>query len=141
MSFDDINRRVENTGGAWVKLNEEGHELKGELVALEYRPLLDYNTKVQLISKAGNKREELVVTVRIDEDQRDGDDDDGIRKASLKESGQYALIDAIKASGRPAEAGARIGIRCMGRPSQMEQATYEAGYKPPVLTRTASDLV
>lgn len=141
MSFDDINRRVENTGGAWVKLNEEGQELKGELVALEYRPMTDFNTGAQLISKRGNKREELVVTVRIDEDDRTDPDDDGIRKTSLKESGQYALIDAIKASGRPAEAGARIGLRCLGRKTQMEQAAYEAGYKPPVLTRTASDLV
>lgn len=141
MSFEDINRRVENTGGAWVKLNEEGHELKGELVGLEYRPMTDFNTGAQLISKRGNKREELVVTVLIDEDQREGEDDDGIRKASLKESGQYALIDAIKASGKPAEAGARIGIRCLGRKSQMEQASYEAGYKPPVMSRAASDLV
>lgn len=141
MSFEDINRRLDNVGGQWVKLNDEGNELRGELVALEYRPLLDFNTKQPVLSKRGSAREELVVTVRIDEADRTGADDDGIRKASLKESGQFALIDAIKASGRPAEAGARIGIRCLGRATTMEQPRYEAGYKPPVLTRTASDLV
>ena len=141
MSFDDINKRLDNVGGTWIKLNDEGNELRGELVALEYRPLLDFNTKQPVLSKRGNPREELVVTVRIDEADRADEDDDGIRKASLKESGQFALIDAIKASGRPAEAGARIGIRCLGRQSSMEQPRYEAGYKPPVLTRTASDLV
>lgn len=141
MSMDDFNKRLENTGGQWVKLNEPGTELRGDLVALEYRPLRDFATGQVKVSKAGRQREELVVTVRVDEEDRAGEDDDGIRKTSLTESGQYALMDAIKRSGKPAETGGRIGIRCVGRKEQMAQADYEAGYKPPVLTRTAGDLV
>lgn len=141
MSMDDFNQRLESTGGTWIKMNDEGNEARGELVSLEYRDLR--NMQGELVkSKKGNQRVELIVTIRIDEDERTDADDDGIRKFSLKESGQYALAAAIKQSGKKAEQGGRVGMRCLGRKDSMSQPDYEAGYKPPVVvTRTASSLV
>lgn len=115
-----INEAAATIGGTWVKLNRKEHgAVEGRVVAFEQRPMTFEGAPV-LNRKTGQARTEWVFTLR--------QDDGEIVKLSLKESGQRAVSDAIKATGRPAnDTGDRLKIAVSDDPvTDREQPTYQA---------------
>lgn len=133
--LDQLNDEIASFGGEWVKLNRKEHgALEGEIVDVEVRDK-SFEGQVVLSRKSGLPRKEWVVTLRIAEGERDGDDDDGIRKISLNESGQRAFAAAVKASKAKVEAGGTLKIAVREDPAtDREQADYIARYTPPAKT-------
>jgi hypothetical protein len=115
----DINTAAEALTGEWVKLNRKEHgTIEGRVVNFEQRPMTFEGAPV-LNRKTGAPRTEWVLAV-----QTDGGD---TIKFSLKEAGQRAISDAIKASGTPAKNGDRLKIAVTADPAtDREQATYQA---------------
>lgn len=138
--LDQLNQAVDKVGGTWAKLNRREHGIiEGDLVDFEIRPKT-FEDKPVLNSKTGQQREEWVLTLRVDEDNRDPDDsnDDGIRKLSLNESAQRALAAAIKESKSSAEVGGRVkGMVAEDPPNDRAQAVYKFKYTPPAPKLTA----
>jgi hypothetical protein len=119
----DINTAAEALTGEWVKLNRKEHgAIEGRVLSFEQRPMTFEGAPV-LNRKTGAPRTEWVLAV-----QTDGGD---TIKFSLKEAGQRAISDAIKASGNPAKNGDRLKIAVTADPaSDREQATYQARWTP-----------
>lgn len=140
MSLDAINEAVEAFGGQWVKLNRKEHgTAEGTLVDIEVREKT-FEGELVLSRKSGEPRKEWVITYTVDEDQRDGAEDDGTRKLSANESLQRALKKAIKDSGSKAERGGTIKMKVTEDPEkETQQAEYVAKYTPPVKTIEVED--
>jgi hypothetical protein len=116
----DINDAAGAIGGEWIKLTRKEHgSVEGRVVAFDQRPMTFEGAPV-LNRKTGQPRTEWVFTLRTDSGE--------VVKLSLKESAQRAVAEAIKASGRPANAtGDRLKIAVTADPaSEREQATYQA---------------
>lgn len=133
--LDQLNDEIASFGGEWVKLNRKEHgALEGEIVDVEVREK-SFEGQVVLSRKTGQPRKEWVVTLRVPETERDGADDDGIRKVSLNESGQRAFAAAVKAAKAKVEAGGTLKIGVKADPAtDREQAEYQARYTPPAKT-------
>jgi hypothetical protein len=119
----DINTAAEALTGEWVKLNRKEHgTIEGRVVSFEQRPMTFEGAPV-LNRKTGAPRTEWVLAV-----QTDGGD---TIKFSLKEAGQRAISEAIRASGALAKNGDRLKIAVTADPAtDREQATYQARWTP-----------
>jgi hypothetical protein len=115
----DINTAAETLAGNWAKLNRKEHgTIEGRVISFETRPMTFEGAPV-LNRKTGAPRIEWVFAVL--------QDDGETVKFSLKEAGQRAIADAIKASGQPAKNGDRLKIAVTHDPAtEREQATYQA---------------
>lgn len=131
--LDTINEAIENSGGAWLKLNRIEHgPVEGDIVDVEVRDKTFEGAAV-LSRKSGQPRKEWVVTLRLDPDKRENPEDDGLRKLSLNESGQRAFAAAVKEAKSKVDVGGRLKIAVkVDPPSDREQAEYQARYTPPV---------
>lgn len=146
MALDDFYSDAQNRGGRWIKLQNPGDVVRGEIVDLDIRDRRDIDGNVVLSRKTNKPRKEYVLTFRIDEAEREGGDDDGLRKMSLNESGQTAFVTAYKAAGGGDIAGARFAIQMtQAAPDKMSQASYAAsikkGAKPVTLPSNIDELV
>lgn len=139
MSFaDTINHQAETSGGAWVKLREQGDAIVGDLLDITERPKTWEGQPV--LSRKGNLRTEWVITVKVDPTD---DEDDGIRKVPAAETLQWAIQNHLKATGArfPSTWGGRLGIGVKKSPdsptSQVEVEDWSISYTPPA-TGTAA---
>ena len=115
----DINTAAEAMTGEWVKLNRKEHgTVEGRVVSFEARPMTFEGAPV-LNRKTGAPRTEWVFAVLTDAGET--------VKFSLKEGGQRAVSEAIKATGKPAnETGDRIKIAVKDDPAtSTDQPTYQ----------------
>lgn len=131
MSIDALNEAVASSGGTWVKLrNTDDPAVEGTIVSFESRDKRNPDGDIVASRKTGKPRTEWVFTLQTAD--RDGEDDDGIRKLSCNESMQRAIRDAIKASGKQAEEGGTLKIGVKANPEDSySQADYQARYTPP----------
>jgi len=127
MGLNDFNAMAKNSGGTWVSLRKQGDRIVGELIDTEERDKTFEGAAV-LSRKTGKPRKEIIVTLKVDD--RNDEEDDGIRKVSANESMQRALIAAAKKV--PFVAGGRLAIEVTeDAPGDREQATYQAAFKAP----------
>lgn len=139
MSIDALNEAVASAGGTWVKLrNLEDPAIEGVIVGFEKREKRNPDGDIIASRKTGKPRTEWVFTLQVDE--RDGEDDDGIRKLSCNESMQRAISEAIRASGKAAEEGGvlKVGVKADPEDSY-SQADYQARYTPPTIDTSIGD--
>jgi hypothetical protein len=133
VALQDINDAADRIGGKWITApRTKGESIQGELVDAEYRQMTFEGAPVM---KRGTStpREELVLTLRVD--QRDGADDNGLRRVGLKERAASAVLKAIKDSGQKAAAGGMIWLACSAdKADDRSQPEYTASYKPPTLS-------
>lgn len=123
MALSDFYDDAANRGGRWTKLKEAGDKVIGTLLDLDVRDKRDLEGAVVLGKKSGKPRKEYVLTFEVDD--RDGPDDDGVRKLSLNESGQTAFVAAYKAAGGGDIAGARFAVQVTAEaPDKFSQASY-----------------
>lgn len=115
----DINTAAAAIGGEWVKLTRKEHgSVEGRVVSFETRPMTFEGAPV-LNRKSGQRRTEWVLAIQKDDGET--------VKLSLKESGQRAVSDAIKAAHVDAKNGDRLKIAVSHDPaSDREQPTYQA---------------
>jgi hypothetical protein len=130
MSIDALNEAVASAGGTWAKLKAEGDVIEGTIVEFEKRERRTPQGEIVLSKKTNKPRIEWVFTLQTDE--RDGDDDDGIRKLSCNESMQRAISEAIRDAGKPAEVSGTLKVGFLGREDEYSQAEYRAKYTAPV---------
>jgi hypothetical protein len=125
MSLADLNAELSKaTGGKWVKLTDVGDKVVGTLLDAEILPRTDPDGNVVLGKKSGKPRK--IARLRIQTDQRDDADDDGVRVFDANEAGQSALREIA-----PLEIGSLIAIQVTAAaPDKWSQATYKATSKP-----------
>lgn len=129
MSFDEFNAMLSAPrGGRWVKLRDTGDKITGTLLDVEMINRTTPDGEVVLGKKSGKPRR--VARIRIQTDQTDGPDDDGIRIFDANEAAQSALADCVQRDGQLA-AGGTIAIAVTHPPRDAySQATYAAKFKP-----------
>lgn len=133
MSLDELNSAVASVGGTWVKLREESDDpIEGVIVAFEKRNRTDLDGNVVYKKGTQTPRIEWLFTLQVDDDRREGPEDDGLRKLPANESMQRAIADAIKKSGEQAREGGRLAVKVKADPrDKFSQADYAAKYTPP----------
>lgn len=119
----DINTAAQALSGEWVKLTRRDHgSVEGRVVSFETRPMTFEGAPV-LNRKTGQQRTEWVLAVLTDGGET--------VKLSLKEAGQRAISEAIKAAGGDAKTGDRLKIAVKDDPANdREQPTYQARWTP-----------
>lgn len=138
--LDDLNHAVASRGGRWIKLRDtDDPKVDGEILDFEQREKTDLDGNVVIGKKSGKPRIEWLFTLKVDD--REDDDDDGIRKLPANESMQTAIAKAIKESGEKAEVGGRLQVAVSGNPAdKFSQADYVAKYTPPAIAVPADDI-
>ena len=124
MSIADLNNELTKpVGGKWVKLKEVGDKVVGTLIDAEMRDRTDPDGNVVLGKKSGKPRR--ICRLRIQTDERNDADDDGIRIWDANEAG----INALRAVA-PLEIGSMIAVQVtQAAPDSFSQATYKATAK------------
>jgi hypothetical protein len=130
MTLQRLNDEADRIGGKWITPpKSKGESIMGELVDAEYRGMTFEGNPV-MKRGTNEQRQELVLTLRVD--QREGADDDGVRRVGLKERAASAVLKAIKDSKSKAEQGGMIWLACSAdAPDKTSQPEYTASYKPP----------
>lgn len=134
MSIDALNDDIARGGGSWVKLRtKEDPPVEGVILAAEKRDRTDPEGNVVYKRGTQTPRTEWVFTLQTE--QRDGDEDDGVRKVPCNEGAQIAVREAVKAGGGTLAIGGTLKIGVKEDPEDSyKQATYIARYTPPVAT-------
>lgn len=138
MTDIDPNVFLMGSGGRTAKFHEVGAKVSGYVQTTEVRQQTDFDTNAPLFWDDGKPRMELVITIETDE--RDDDDDDGIRKLYVKGQMQQAIADAVRKAGQRGLAiGGRLAVKFndeepptkKGRsPKKLYVARYEAPVQP-----------
>lgn len=117
--MSDINAAAEAITGDWVKLNRREHDaVEGRVLSFDQRPMTFEGSAV-LNRTTGQQRTEWVFVVQRDDGET--------VKFSLKESGQRAVAEAIKANGQPAKIGDRLKVGVKDDPEdEHSQPVYQA---------------
>lgn len=133
MSIDALNEAVASSGGTWVKLRTiSDGVIAGKILDFEKRDRTDPDGNVVYKKGTQTPRTEWVFTLEVDQSERDGTEDDGVRKLPCNESMQRAISEAIKAAGKPAEVGGTLKVKVAADPEDtFSQADYKAEYSPP----------
>lgn len=133
MSIDALNEAVASAGGTYVKLvSADDPPVEGTIVEFDKRERRTPKGEIVMSKKTGKPRIEWVFTLQTD--LRTTDDDEGVRKLSCNESMQFAISDAIREAGKPAEIGGTLKVGFVSRDDEYSQATYRAKYTPPANT-------
>ena len=132
MSLSELNDAAARSGGTWVSLKTQGDKIRGRMVDFENRPKT-FEGEPVLSRKTGKQRYEFVFTLETDD--TDGPDDDGIRKVSLNEAGQRAVLKALRDAGAEAAIGGYWEIAVTADPpNSKSQAEFAARYTAPAKT-------
>lgn len=130
-------------GGKWIRLAEVGDKVVGTIIDIEVRDRRTPDGEVVANKKTGKPRKEYVVTLEIDD--REDDEDDGIRKVSCNESAQDAVRDAFNKAGGGDISGARFALQLVGAaPDKFSQAKYACSIKKsakPVTVPSIDELI
>lgn len=131
MSLSELNDAVRSSGGEWVSLKEKGDKVRGTIVDFEQREAT-FEGQVILSRKTGKPRVEWVFLVTVPEEDLSGPEDDGMRKFSLRESGQRAVINALKKADCEAEIGGYLEVGVVAdKPTSTSQPEFSARYTEP----------
>jgi len=129
MNLSDLTAAAARIGGAWVDLKVKGDKLKGTILDFEERDM-SFEGEVKYKKGTTIVRKEWVFTLETDD--TDGPEDDGVRKVSLNESGQRAVLIAIKEAGVEPTVGGELIIAVVeDKPTPTSQAQYKAKYTAP----------
>ena len=127
MSLDDINALAQQPrGGRWIKLRNAGDKITGELLSIEEMNRTDPSGEI-VLSRKNNPRK--IWRVRIQTEQNDDVDDDGIRIFDANEAAQQAIKECIRRDGALTVGGTIAIAVTADPPSAMSQATYVAKFK------------
>lgn len=131
MSLSELNEAVRSAGGAWVALKEKGDKVRGTIVDFEQREAT-FEGQVIVSRKTGKPRYEWVFVVTVPDEDLTGPEDDGLRKFSLREAGQRAVIKALKKADCEAEIGGFLQIAVVAdKESSTSQPEFGASYGAP----------
>lgn len=102
----------------------------------ELRQQTDFDSGELLFWPNGDPKMQMVVTGRVDESERDGVDDDLLRREYLKGDKQKAAGQALRDAGATTiEPGGKLWIKCTGREAipgtKKSKNLYKAAYKAP----------
>lgn len=141
MSMQDFYNDVERPrGGRWVKLKNKGDRLDGTLVSIEVKNRTDPEGNVVLARKSQQPRKIYRVTVEIPAEQREGQDDTGLRIWDANEAGQTAVQDAYKTAGTKELIGGRFAVAVTAEAEDSySQATFKAKFDPPTPAKVELD--
>lgn len=141
MSMQDFYNDVERPrGGRWVKLKNKGDRLDGKLVSIEVMNRTDPEGNVVLGRKSLQPRKIYRVIVEVPAEQREGQDDNGLRIWDANEAGQSAVQDAYKAAGTKELIGGRFAVAVTAEaPDSFSQATFKAKFDPPAPSKVELD--
>jgi len=134
LTLDQLNQDIATTGGRYMKCFTKEHgNIEGTVVEYEKRDRTDPDGNVVFKKGSTTARKVWTFTIQLDDTDpnREGPDDDGLRKFDANESMQRAISDAIKEAGAPAKAGDRIkvGVKTEA-PDKFSQAEYQAKWTP-----------
>lgn len=150
VSLDDLG------GGGKSWQHDLGDKISGTIVSVKRVQQTDFTTGEPLTWSNGDPRMQTVIELQTD--NRDGDDDDGIRTLWLKggknyeaqtgsgQSGEVALAQAAKDAGaKSIEEGAKLQFACTGLAKPTTRGfqparLYTAKYTAPVQSVQADDL-
>lgn len=127
---DDINDAISTMGARWIKQRTTTDPpVDGTIVSYESRNKTFEGAPV-LNRKTGQPRIEWAFTLQTAD--RDGADDDGIRRYGAAESCQRAIAEAVKETGQKLAVGGRLQIKVSANaPTDRDQPAYRAKYTPP----------
>lgn len=143
-------------GGSKSWSPEVGDKIKGRIVGAKRVQQTSFTDNTPLTWADGSPRMQTVIELQTDE--RDSDDDDGIRSVWLKggknfepqtgggSSGEVALAEAVKAAGcNSVDEGADLAIECSGlaKPTTrgyQSAKLYRMQYKAPTQSIPTDDL-
>jgi hypothetical protein len=132
MNLSDLAEQAKRIGGVWVDLKVKGDKVKGIILDFDERDM-KFDEEVKYKKGTTIPRREYLFTLQTDETE--GPEDDGIRKISLNESGQRAVLIAIREAGVIPTVGGELIIAVVeDKPTERSQATYKAKYTPPAKT-------
>lgn len=131
------------SGGKSASLGDIGDTIRGTVVSAETRQQTEFGTDKLLFWDDGGPMMQLVIALQTD--QRDGEDDTGIRNLYVKGSKKpesmslaAALIVALKKAGAQLEVGGTLAVKYVGegkpsKPGFNPPKQYEMAYKAPAL--------
>jgi len=135
MTDNAVNDFLMGSGGRSAAFPEVKALVWGEIVHSEVRQQTDFDSGDLLFWDDGKPRLQLVVSLQTD--QREDDEDDGIRKVYAKGNMLKAIRTAIaKAGARGIANGGRLAIQYIGDGEKPKRGfaakIYAAKYEPPV---------
>ena len=153
--MSDPNQFLFGGGGKAARFENIGDTVEGRIENVEVAQQTDMETNAPLTWPDGRPREQLVITLQTD--LREGDDDDGIRRAFAK-GGKYeaqegtgtsmkdAIADAVRKAGcKSIDEGGILKIGHTGLAKKTNRGfqaakLYRATYTPPKASVAASEL-
>lgn len=136
MTVGDPNSFLMGAGGKSAVFKNHDDQVWGRIVHFELRQQTDFDSGAPLVWDDGNPRMQLAVTLQTND--RDDDDDDGLRNIYVKGQMQKALAGAVVKAGATGIAeGGQVLVRYTSdaepRRSGMSGAKqYFVKYEPPV---------
>jgi len=152
---NDVNDFLMGGGGKAAKFEQLGDSVEGTITEVRLTQQTDMESQAPLFWSDGKPRMQLVVA--IETDQRDGENDDGVRRIYAK-GGNYevasgsgkslkdAIADAVKKVSAPTlEEGGWLKVAYTGEGKKTNRGfsspkLYKAAYKVPVQSVAAADL-
>lgn len=138
----DVNQFLMGSGARSWKHENKGDSVKGAIVSMEMRQQTDFMTKKPKFWDDGRPRMEAVVTLQTEE--REDDEDDGLRRVYVRGQMQKAVTDAIRAAGaRGLSEGGVLAIQFTGLGEKKQGMNppklYRARYEAPTFTPPAAE--
>ena len=99
MSYDDVNNALMGGGGRSAVFKKHGDRVWGEIINSSRMQQRDFDSGDLLTWDDGNPRMQIVISLQTDE--REDDEDDGVRKVYIKEPSQLlaAMRQAVTKAG------------------------------------------
>ena len=140
MTIDNSVDALLQGGGSALKFPTIGTSHRGTVISATTRQAIDFVTKAPKTFKDGSPIMELVVTLQTD--QRDDDQDDGVRRLFCNRRMLDAIRTALK--GRKLEAGGELAIQyhADGKPEAAgltPPKLFQAAYRPPAPVAPTAD--
>ena len=132
----DPNAFLMGSGGRTAKFPEKGAKVTGYIQDMQVKQQTDFDSGAPLTWEDGKPRMELVVVLQTDE--RDDEEDDGVRKLYVKGQMQAAVADAVRKAGqRGLGIGGKLRVTYTSeneptKRGRSPQKVYEARYEAPV---------
>ena len=132
---EDANNFLMGAGGKSATFKKHGDECWGTIVHHEMRQQTDFDSGAVLTWDDGNPRMQLAVTLQTDE--REDEDDDGLRRVYIKGQMQKVISSAILKAGEIGiKDGGQLFVRYVSDDDPRRQGMsgakqYVAKYEPP----------
>lgn len=135
MANDPVNDFLMGTGGRSASFKEPKAMVWGEIVHTELRQQTNFDSGDLLFWDDGKPRMQLVITLQTEE--REDDEDDGLRKLYAKGNMLKAIRTAVsKAGARGLSVGGKLAVQYTADGEKPKRGfapkIYGAKYEPPV---------